>query len=323
MANSIPFLLMFPEYSPEESLRAVLEQAAVFRAEISGEDRIITLQIDFPQYLTAHALEDICEALQARYGIRRVRLLPRFPKDSVQELEPTELNRCLIAAYSPAAGTLAGCRWEIAEGETMLYLRANGKDALMPFLPVAERFLFDRFSLKTTIRVIPGNTAEGELLFAETEKLRREAMKNVPEPAFREAQSDGKKAAAPEAQSDLLLGTKPIRGENVPMREVTLENDMGKVIVEGRVFAVNHKELKKSNAWVVSFDMTDYTGSIRVNRYMDAGIAGPLVEKIAKPGMWLRVFGKVSFSRFENDIVLEPIAIQKGTAPKREDTAPD
>ena len=65
----------------------------------------------------------------------------------------------------------------------MLYLRANGKDALMPFLPVAERFLFDRFSLKTTIRVIPGNTAEGELLFAETEKLRREAMKNVPAPA--------------------------------------------------------------------------------------------------------------------------------------------
>ena len=323
MANSIPFLLMFPEYSPEESLRAVLEQAAVFRAEISGEDRVISLQIDFPQYLTAHALEEICEALQARYGIRRVRLLPRFPKDSVQELEPTELNRCLIAAYSPAAGTLAGCRWEIAEGETMLYLRANGKDALTPFLPVAERFLFDRFSLKTTIRVIPGNTAEGEMLFAETEKLRREAMKNVPEPAFREAQSDGKKAAAPEAQSDLLFGTKPIRGENVPMREVTLENDMGKVIVEGRVFAVNHKELKKSNAWVVSFDMTDYTGSIRVNRYMDAGIAGPLVEKIAKPGMWLRVFGKVSFSRFENDIVLEPIAIQKGTAPKREDTAPD
>ena len=322
MTNSIPFLLMFPEYSPEESLRAVLEQAAVFHAEISGEDRAITLQIDFPQYLGAQTLDGIAETLQARYGVRRVRLLPRFPKDSVKELEPTELNRCLIAVYSPAAATLAGCRWEIAEGETLLYLRANGKDALLPHLPVAERYLLDRFGLKTTVRVIPGSTAEGELLFAETEKLRREAMKNVPQPVFREAQ-EGKKTAVAESQSDLLLGTKPIRGEVVPMREVTLENDMGKVVIEGRVFAVNHKELKKSNAWVVSFDMTDYTGSVRVNRYMDAGLAGQLVEKIAKPGMWLRVFGKVSYSRFENDVVLEPIAIQKGTAPKREDTAPD
>lgn len=30
-----------------------------------------------------------------------------------------------------------------------------------------------------------------------------------------------------------------------PMRELSQDSDVGRVIVEGRVFAVNHKELKK------------------------------------------------------------------------------
>ena len=319
MTNSVPLLQMFFEYSPEEPLRAVLEQAAVCRAEISREERRISLEVRFDRYVPAQDLQALSEGLQARYGIRTVAISPRFPKESAAQMEAAELNRCLIAAYSPAAATLAGCRWEIAEGETMLYLRANGKDALAPYLPVAERQLMERFSLQTKIKVVPGSTVEGEALFEETEKLRQAAMKDIPAPPFR---SDAPQKKAAEPASSMLFG-KPFRGTTVPMREVSLENDMGRVVVEGRVFAVNHKELKKSNAWVVSFDMTDYTGSLRINRYMDAELAKPIIEKITKPGMWLRVFGKVSFSRFENDIVLEPIAIQPAQAPKREDTAPE
>ena len=89
------------------------------------------------------------------------------------------------------------------------------------------------------------------------------------------------------------------------------------------MFAVNHKELKKRNAWVVNFDMTDYTGSIRVNRFMEADQAKPLIDAIQKPGKWLRVQGFISFSRFENDIVLEPLAVQAAEAPVRVDTAPE
>ena len=48
----------------------------------------------------------------------------------------------------------------------------------------------------------------------------------------------------------------------------TLELDMGVVTVEGDVFAVEHRELKKRSAWVISFDITDYTSSIRVSKFM-------------------------------------------------------
>ena len=42
---------------------------------------------------------------------------------------------------------------------------------------------------------------------------------------------------------------------------------MGMVVIEGDVFAVDNRELKKRGAWVVAFDLTDYTGSIRVNKF--------------------------------------------------------
>ncbi|MEI3141313.1 MAG: hypothetical protein V8S34_07080 [Lawsonibacter sp.] len=57
-------------------------------------------------------------------------------------------------------------------------------------------------------------------------------------------------------------------GQEKPIPMSDLELDMGIVVVEGDVFAVDHRELKKRGAWVVRFDITDYTGSIRVNKFL-------------------------------------------------------
>ena len=60
------------------------------------------------------------------------------------------------------------------------------------------------------------------------------------------------------------------------MAELNL--DMGRVIIEGEVIATNHRELKKRNAWVVSFDVTDHTGSIRVEGVSDSGMLSSVVD---------------------------------------------
>lgn len=72
--------------------------------------------------------------------------------------------------------------------------------------------------------------------------------------------------------SQRIYGTRQIKKAPKPMN--TLELDMGVVTVEGDVFAVEHRELKKRNAWVISFDITDYTSSIRVSKFMP-GTRGP------------------------------------------------
>ena len=98
--------------------------------------------------------------------------------------------------------------------------------------------------------------------------------------------------------------------------------DSGRVIVEGEVFSVDHKELTKAKSTIIRFDITDHTGSIRVDQYMENPKAKPILEGVSK-GMWVKIQGKVSFSNYENDMVLQPYAIKKGEKPERQDTAPE
>ena len=97
--------------------------------------------------------------------------------------------------------------------------------------------------------------------------------------------------------------------------------DMGSVLVEGTVFNVEHRELPKRKAWVICFDITDNTGSIRVNQFLEGEVANPIVKGIKK-GQRVQVQGRLNVSRFENDMVLEPYGINEVPMPEgRKDTA--
>ncbi len=68
--------------------------------------------------------------------------------------------------------------------------------------------------------------------------------------------------------------------------------------IEGDVFNVEHKELTRRKAWVVCFDVTDYTGSIRVNKFMDGEEAQPIIKGV-KDKQHLKIQGSLVMSRYE------------------------
>ena len=262
--------------------------------------------------------------LEARYGLRRLELSVQYPPEALASFDYRDLYRVFVKAYSPSAAILAGAGYAL-EGDTLtIHLRANGKNELLPHVPMAERFLFERFGVHKTISVEAHSNLVGKALFEETERIRREAMKSMP--AVADAASPAQKGGgsrpqqqAPQQTGDLFYG-KPFHGEKVPIRDLNL--DMFRVVVEGKVFAVQHRELKKRNAWVICFDVTDYTGSVRVNQFMEADKAKPILENV-QVGMWVRIQGKMTFDRYDNEMVMQPNSIQKLKAPKREDTAPE
>ena len=161
----------------------------------------------------------------------------------------------------------------------------------------------------------PGGVDAGAAeAFARTEAIRQEALRKL-------------KAARPKAtpkaaakSSRLLFGKREVKGASAPMN--TLELDMGTVTVEGDVFAIDHKELKKRGAWVVSFDMTDYTGSVRINKFFPGEEGKPIVDGVKK-GQHLVVQGRLNIDRFTNDMVLEPYAIMEGSRAVKTDDAPE
>jgi len=120
-----------------------------------------------------------------------------------------------------------------------------------------------------------------------------------------------------EARGEVLMG-RQITGKPVPMKDITLES--GSVIVRGEVFSVDSREIQSRSAAVLSFDITDYTSSIRVSKYIRGDEDKSVIDKIKK-GMYLTVQGTVAYNRYDEDIVLEPKNIVLGEKPIRQDVA--
>lgn len=218
----------------------------------------------------------------------------------------------VVSEFSMAAATLAGARWEV-EGDTIvIHLRANGKAELEEHLHCAVQAVENQFGFRPAFRVEAGNATDGEQLYAQTEKLRQSLLQQVEQAAPRPKAKEEKKDA-----SELIYG-RPVKGEPVPLRDLSL--DMSTVTVEGQVFAVNHRELKKRNAWVVSFDITDFTSSVRINQFMEQANAKPILDRV-KNGMWLKIQGKMTVDRYEHENVLQPTGIMVGQKRLRQDTA--
>lgn len=168
--------------------------------------------------------------------------------------------------------------------------------------------------------LFPAMPARAELSMMEDRIAAEYGLKDVtikagyPKP---KAVSVVKKPGGGTSGGTVLMG-KSIRGEPVPMEG--LSTDSGRVIVRGTVFFTDSRIIQKRDAVVLSFDMTDNIGSIRVNKFIRSDGDKSIVDKI-KPGMYLTVQGVVTYDRYYGDISLEPVNIVVSKKARREDTA--
>ena len=187
MTNSVPLLQMFFEYSPEEPLRAVLEQAAVCRAEISREERRISLEVCFDRYVPAQDLQALSEGLQARYGIRTVAISPRFPKESAAQMEAAEESRAVYRAWNAVcSGTregrhVTGLRYLPESNELLVYLDSPSWTQEMTLLREIIRARMERAGAHVDGLVFK-TTAPGHTPPAAKERLRPAATERPPAP---------------------------------------------------------------------------------------------------------------------------------------------
>ena len=322
--NEVYFPALFPGFPLPEELVEALGRLAVVHAELDRETRTIRLDAQAEQYLAEKQLQALCRDIEKEYGLRELKLSVRYPASELPNMDFRDLAQVFIRAFSPSAAILAGAGYEVTDEAVVIRLKANGKDSILQNAKKAEQFLRDRFGVSKKIEVEAHSNLEGRALFEETARIRAESLKNAPAITASVpqggAKASGGAASTPAEPAGALFYGRPFSGRPVRMEELNL--DMFRVIVEGKVFAVQHRELKKRGAWVICFDMTDYTSSVRVNQFMEAAKAKPIIDNV-QPGMWLRVQGKMSFDRYDNEMVLQPNAMEKIEAPKRRDTYPE
>ena len=138
---------------------------------------------------------------------------------------------------------------------------------------------------------------------------------DYPKPEAPKQSGAGTKPAA----GDVLMG-KAVKGQPVEMASLNMES--GSVTICGRVFGCDSREITKTKAVVLSFCVTDGTGSIHVSKYLRDGDADRAVVDRISDGMYLSIQGSVGYNRYDDDLSMEPRNIQIVPAPPvREDTA--
>ena len=312
MAEQIYFMDMFPAYEPEDQARAQLSRVLVTGARIDQPKRTIEMDLFCPEYVPQRILDDTAQDICGIYQLRQLELCMTHPADQLQRVEAEELRALFVAQNSMARGSLAGAQW-LWEGNILtVQLKGNGKKELEKSAVAVSQNLSRRFDTPVEIVIQAGQDLQGQSLFDATEKLRHQMITDMPTSA-----AAPQKEAPAAVASDAIFG-KPFRGNVVAMKDIDL--NMGTVVVEGKVFAVEHKELPKRNAVVIKFDMTDNTSSVRISRFLEKREAEPIMKDV-KVGTVVRVMGRLMIDNFTNELVLKPNAIVAGSMPKRKDTA--
>ena len=304
---------MFSAYQPPEELQTLLSQAVLVGADIDPERRNIQAYIHNEIYIPKRILHQVGRGIATAYGLHRVELNGTYPADQLQAIETDELLQMFISRDSMARGVLAGAKWVWNDNTLRIQLKSNGKDIVLETIPHVRQTLKDIFSVDVDIEVEASSTLSGDALYDAMEIMRHNVLEELPKRVNTEKQD----SFAQPQQSETIYG-KPFRGMPVPMNQLDL--NMGTVIVQGRVFMLEHKELTKRNAWVINFDITDNTSSIRVSRFLENRDAKPILEGVAE-GDVVQVQGKLQVDNFTNETVLKPFAIMPGSLPKRQDTA--
>ena len=207
MENIVTLREIFSEYEFGEALgNAVVDQLTIDR-----EERLVSVSIRAAQYGPAAEMEGAAQAIGRSYLLGRLVITPHFPPETLEQLDFSELSDLLIREYSPAAGSLAGCKWSL-EGDTLrLNLRANGKEPLEKQMPKLRNYLAERFGRKVETVIEAGNALEGQALFNELARIRQEALTHVPEPVFKDKATAASAPSASKLQEDTILG-KPFKG---------------------------------------------------------------------------------------------------------------
>ncbi len=319
MKESVSFLQMFTEYRPGESLSGVLSVARITGADLDPATRQAAVTLYAETYIPLRLLEKVERDICGLYGLRHFEIHMTHPAEELQKVEPEELMQLFVEENSMNRASLAGAGWKWDGDNLEISLRANGKAALEEAVPAVCRKLTERFGKAPVFKVLSAHDLSGQALFDALETMRSTTAAAMPA-AMRSG--DKKPSGSPkqdQPQSEETLYGKPFRGNPVPMKDLNI--DMGSVIVEGRVFSVDHRELKKRNAWIVSFDMTDNTGSVRLQRFLENSEAKKILDHL-QVGNILKVQGRTELNRYDNEMNIKPFAIMPGSMPTRKDTAP-
>ena len=204
-----------------------------------------------------------------------------------------------------------------------------------------NRAINDIFCVQTEVICRVAGVREETAARLERERRAEEALMEQRREAARrrEEEKEKRREAAEEKKRRLVYG-KPIIEKAVSISE--LNNDSGMVVITGKRLDYEEKEISQGEMLLVSFNVTDFTGTIRCKMFLryrprfrkeEADEQPPITDEQRKAVLdvcdalkkceGVTVKGECRYDNFAHECTLMVSAINRCELPKRVDDAPE
>ena len=314
------------EYSPEipESVR----EGEIFKLTYSDKLDNITFFAHFEKIVPSADIFAFEKIVEEAIRVERVRLSCRYPESLFTKDCYPEMILLLKRDVSVVNGFLDDAEINLTEDKLDIKLSHGGMDILrkFDFCGKFSKLIYNQFGLRIQV-VLDGEEQVSVQEFDQmveriTADLPDYSSQLVPEKSKEELREEEIRSAVPnitldmgslntdfDAESAEIIKGKAIRQKPISINEAVQQ--LGeKCAIIGDVFASEIKELRNEKT-VATFDITDYSGSIKVKVFGTNKEIEDMKLASIKNGTALLVLGKVDYDSYARDITISPNSLIK------------
>lgn len=300
----------------------------IFKITYSDKLDSITFYAHYDKIVPSEDIFAFEKAAEEAIKIEKIRLQCRYPESCFGMNCYDDLLKLLKRDIAVVNGFLDNSEVTLHDGHLDIKLAHGGMEILtkFDFCGSFSRMIYNLFGVRVAVSLIGENSISAEEYDELMEKYEAElpdySSQLIPPKSEEEKREEEIKAAIPTVSIDIgsmntefdAESAEILKGKAIREKPVSI-NDAIKVlgeraVVVGDIFDSETKELRNEKT-VVTFDITDYSGSLKVKIFGSNKDIEEMKLSGLKKGMTLLVSGKVDYDNFARDIVLNPNSIIK------------
>ncbi len=292
MATNIPINQIFTkvDFDTDDVNGIVTDMAA------DKFTRSFVINVTFKSVVSAQAIERYCEEIKKCYKAEHVKIIPAYEIENPTAdniLKATSNCVYAIGAETPFYKALFdSCDYEIDGDTVKIFLRHMNVGYLIE----------DKVDLKIAREVSKALNINISVEFVDAPM----DIEMTLEPIY--------DTYAPKEKKVELTPDEPILGKPFEVKEITpmgnIDEGSGDVVVKGNVFAVSSRYLEKSDKYIVSFYITDNTGSLAV-KFFTAAANAPAIIDALKSTKTIVIRGRCEMDSYTSELTINARSILK------------
>lgn len=326
-------------------LGEAVQNAVCTKLNLDREERYLHVCVKFERPLTYPELSGIERRIQRAYTLRKVELTPVY--GALEDAMIPAVIDCAVKGDPISGAVLSGCSVRRENGKFIVSLKTPGAELLADagIAREIERILRESFSEKLQVvfeedpEELPCCTDEGpDCGYSWSAPVRfapEEEAYSIPEP---EPKAPPERTEEPREQARFQKNgfskrpprpkAPPVPDEDIyfgknfgeaPIKMSEIDSDVGEVAVCGEVFAMDVKDTRSGRQRIISADITDKTGSVRIKRIIAVENSDSLLKNLTV-GAYIKVRGEMEQDNFYGDRVLKFFDIVRADKPEKKDT---